>query len=483
MNKIITILFLILFLLARADSVLAESLVTTIPLEYKFDGILANPKTNKVYILSWVFSNNDSKHQVLDGETGVVIDSFRAIYHGGRAALNPDTNRMYLTSYKKLNVVDLNTNTLITSIDFDDKVVGAYVNPKTNKIYVNLYGGEYDPDTKYGLLHKGIAIIDGNNNQIIKTLLVDELYPFGTLIKFDNISNLVYVGRFNTNTLHVFDSITDTLLRTENLPFIYTAEGIKHLEFNEREQKLYITTTSARLLSLNSSREKDSTGVKLSEVHIGNCYIDIAVNPDTNKLYVTEPEKLVIIDCSSDKVLQELKVPVGGSLAINPNNKMIYEAGLTRDGERLFSIIKDDDTLPSLPLVDKNDDKPALPVINKGNNVSLSNDAKLLLYKLIASMKRIKKVVSIANHDSREVMHFAKMIIKEISLQSENCSPNVFNLQNEINNEIIKLGEISHPVVSDELRGTTEKVISDISMLLKEDNNKNEIADICEANP
>src|SRR3989338_6563845 len=144
------------------------------------------------------------------------------LYIIGRAALNPDTNRMYLTSYKKLNVVDLNTNTLITSIDFDDKVVGAYVNPKTNKIYVNLYGGEYDPDTKYGLLHKGIAIIDGNNNQIIKTLLVDELYPFGTLIKFDNISNLVYVGRFNTNTLHVFDSITDTLLRTENLPFIYT---------------------------------------------------------------------------------------------------------------------------------------------------------------------------------------------------------------------------------------------------------------------
>ena len=421
MNKIITILFLILFLLARADSVLAESLVTTIPLEYKFDGILANPKTNKVYILSWVFSNNDSKHQVLDGETGVVIDSFRAIYHGGRATLNPDTNRMYLTSYKKLNVVDLNTNTPITTIDFDNKAIGTHVNPKTNKIYVNLYDGESDPKTGYGLLHKGVAIIDGNSNQIINTILTDESDFFGTLIRFDNISNLVYLGRFNTNKLYVFDSITDTLLRTENLPFIYTGEGIKKLEFNEREQKLYIATTSNRLLSLKSSREKDSTNIELREVHIGTCYIDLVLNPDTNKLYVTEPERLVVIDCASDEVLQEFKVPVGGHLAINPNNKTIYEAGLTREGERLFSIIKDDDTLQSLPLVDNGNDS-AFPVINKGNSTTLFNETEPLLYRLITSMKWIKKNARIANHNSREVIHSVRMIIKEIFIQSENCS-------------------------------------------------------------
>ena len=56
-------------------------------------------------------------------------------------------------------------------------------------------------------------------------------------------------------------------------------------------------------------------------------------------------------------------------------------------------------------------------------------------------------------------------------------------MQNEINNEIAKLGEINHPAISDELRGNTEKIVSDISVLLKEDNNENEIADICEVNP
>lgn len=514
LNQCFIVLLFVIFNLLFITKASAENIVKTLKFDYSINHILVNPIDNKVYLLPFVFNNNENKHLVLNGETGDLLDTFRIEYPGGRPAINPSANKLYITDYKSLNVIDLSTKTIVDSVELEEKASGVHLNPKTNKIYVNLFGSDYNIEHHYPN-HKGIAIVDGYSNQVLKTILPEnpnEVNYGGTLIQFDNVSNLVYIGRLSSNVLYIFDSITDTLIRTINLPFTYTGEVMKDLSFNEKEQKLYITTNKNRLLSWNVGEERYSSEVTLKTLDVNDCFSDLALNPDTNKLYVKGTRGLVVVDCSKDKILQVLKVSGGALVDLNPATKTIFAGGLTDDGEHLLSIIKDDGNY-GLPLTEDSSTIPTQPTspnepnsgtestnengasnsgfpikpffggigVKGGNKSSLSQKAQSLLYELIDSMNYLGSKVKSTRQGTRKVIQNAKMLLRVVGTQSDSCSEAVAYFLNKIESEISRLNRLNHSGTNSDLTRVTEGVLSELSNLLIKDNNMNNNPDVCES--
>jgi len=77
-----------------------------------------------------------------------------------------------------------------------------------------------------------------------------------------------------------------------------------------------------------NAQSYDSIDEKVSEVNIGEIPTDIAVNPNTNKIYVTRYDTVGVIDGSTNKLSATISLGEErtGNIAVNPNTNKIYVA-------------------------------------------------------------------------------------------------------------------------------------------------------------
>ncbi|HEY79663.1 MAG TPA: hypothetical protein EYP25_01090 [Anaerolineae bacterium] len=115
-------------------------------------------ETNRLYIAS----RSTNRLHVVDGWTNASITSVPVGQAPFGVAVNPVTKRAYVanTQSDSLSVIDLTSHAVIAIIDFDPGAmpIQVAVNPDTNKIYVTLHD------------HNALAVIDGGTNALMKTL-------------------------------------------------------------------------------------------------------------------------------------------------------------------------------------------------------------------------------------------------------------------------------------------------------------------------
>lgn len=230
--------------------------------------LAVNPNTNKIYFLGLYATPNEPSKSYLaeiDGQTNSVIKfiefkDFDPNLGPSRLAINPDTNKIYITAGiagglgHNILIVDIPSKRIIDEIDFSYRSGHPYpervrhfvdiaINTQTNKIYLVAFA-QIVTD------FEGLIVIDGNTNDVIKEIKIKR--PFD--LSLNPNTNVIYVIKAN--------------FYNPQVPFMYIIDG-----------------------NTNSI-------IKKMKVNIRDLPADIDVNPITNKAYVTfslDSQKVVVV--------------------------------------------------------------------------------------------------------------------------------------------------------------------------------------------
>ncbi|RFS48480.1 YncE family protein [Micromonospora craniellae] len=170
-------------------------------------GLAVNPVTNKLYVTL----TNQGRLAVLDGATLAVEASIEiGLIEPAKVAVNPVTNMVYVSNANRrgsgssVTVIDGATNTITANVPVDMYALGISVNAADNKIYVSNYTSET------------LSVIDGRTLNI-----VGKAYVGGspTAVEYNAVTKKVYVTNFEQKgAVTVIDDIAHTVTRLRVRP-------------------------------------------------------------------------------------------------------------------------------------------------------------------------------------------------------------------------------------------------------------------------
>lgn len=340
-TKIALPLFLALSfcLIFKIEDVNAQTLISNISVGNTPRGVAVNPVTNRIYS-----GSSDNNITVVDGNSNLVVNTIFVPNGTTYLDINPVTNRLYTAKEGSniITVVDTNTDSIITTIPTGSGNKGIAVNSNTNLIYVSSS-------------HSGaIKIIDGNTNNMISSLYLPGITNF---LDINESTNKIYVANENyqESLLSVIDGTTNTVSSTIVFnPFI---GGTPYwVAVNPNTNKIYVTHFWSKNLSVidgDSNMVVDT--ISLGTSPSGSSATGVAVNPVTNRIYTSlvmsnsVPTDLVlVVDGYSNQVIKSVPVDKGvWGNAINPSMSRIYSAHAATN---VISVIEDlpSDTTPPL---------------------------------------------------------------------------------------------------------------------------------------
>ena len=323
-------------------------------------GIGVNTVTNKVYVANQ-FSNSIS---VIDGNTDIIESTIQVDNFPYDLEVNPFNNRIYVTNRESntVSVIDGSTNQRLSNFNVGDSPVGISINPSLNMIYVTninskslsiidgidnkinetikfnepVYGVAVNPLTSLvyiSNLNNTVSVLDGQTNKIIGKITVEKL---PTAININYKTNLIYVTNYLANSISVIDGITNKIIST-----IKVAKYPVDTVVNPLTNKVYVshngddtavsiidgvTNKKIKELSYKSSINKNNGNndptldipIKVTFPLIAS---RLAVNPDTNLIYMTNTVSngVMVISGQTDSVVVRL------SVEINPKNSGTIE--------------------------------------------------------------------------------------------------------------------------------------------------------------
>ena len=272
--------------------------------------------------------------------TAVKVLPLRA--HSSNIAVNPRTNRLYLASADKethskwfMAVIDGRSDQVLTTVPLPEGASYLSVNSATNRVYASA-GNK-------------LLVFDGASNK-----LLSPLPHFTGMLFIDSDANRLYAA--SPEGLVVLDGRTHAVLK--RLPNIL----IGGIAVNTKTQSLYITQRyQQNMLVLNSVTYARKQVILFPKPkRAGTPGPErIAINPNTNRLYVTHDNFLYVMDARTHKVLQKIPFEHSpSSVVINPITNRLFVSGLDY---RLFVIDGRNNKVVAKPTFD---DAPSQIVVN-----------------------------------------------------------------------------------------------------------------------
>ncbi len=142
------------------------------------NALAVNPVTNRVYITS----RQNNRLLVLDGNLQAPVVEIGVGLRPFGVAVNPVTNRVYVAGFEdgRLSVIDGASNQVLRELYLGVRLSFVALNTVTNRVYV----------TSHGL--PGVIVIDGATNTVLNVVTAGLLAPFGVAV--NEPLNRVYVG-------------------------------------------------------------------------------------------------------------------------------------------------------------------------------------------------------------------------------------------------------------------------------------------------
>ncbi len=258
------------------------------PADIKF-----NSATNKIYMLSSFCVDRDIVFPgilgVLDGTDNKVIKTVSLNNFNEKIGINPDSNRIYLTSeFDKVTILDGSTEEVIGNIDAFGGTIG--VNTLSNRIFI------VDESNR-------TSIIDGETDVVIEVIDVG-----GVAISIDEEGDRVYIG--SRDIVNVIDGLSGEILGSINV-------GANAIGFNPITNRVYI-------VSNDGTTVVDSTNSEvIDEIEVNG--EAIAINSDKNQIYIISYGTIVVMDGESNEIINT--VLIGASpfkTVFNPTTNLIY---------------------------------------------------------------------------------------------------------------------------------------------------------------
>ena len=221
-------------------------------------------------------------------------------------ALNPVTNRIYVTNEGTANitVIDGATNTT-TTVAVGGNPQGIAVNPSTNKIYVTSNWSHT------------VTVIDGVTNST--TTVAVGFDP--RAIAVNTATNKVYVANYGSNTVTVIDGYTNTTTT------VSVGSGPRAIAVNPDTNKIYVANSGVTAYGSDTVTVIDGATNITSTVTVGYNPVALAINLVTNKIYVANHYGAVTVIDGITNTTTTVAAGTGPiALAINPVTNTIYVA-------------------------------------------------------------------------------------------------------------------------------------------------------------
>lgn len=285
----------------------SDTVTNTILVGSQPHSIAVNPNTNRIYVA------DGNGVEVIDGISNTVVGT---IPTGVRQiAINPTTNLIYaLYGTSTIEVIDGETNQIVTSIGTSSNTQTIAVNSATNKIYVTWTNWHVKCPTG------GIQVINGTSNTVIKSTAIGCDHPLLYSV-VNPTTNKVYVFDQFDSGVQILDGTTDD--------FVGKIPGAKgnQATVNPTTDKLYVTNENyMQIIDL-------STNTVVDTMNFGTSLGPVAVNPATNKIYVGDFNSdgrgttVYVIDGLANKITQTVTVGTNpSSITANPITNDIYVA-------------------------------------------------------------------------------------------------------------------------------------------------------------
>ena len=235
---------------------------------------------------------------------------------GSPIAFNPITGRVYFgtASDDTVSVVDGASSAVLAKI-----VVGGFrnsvaVNPTSNRIYVS--HGEF------------VAVIDGVSNTVI-----DEI-PFAGIVNdiaVDHLTGRIYVALADVNEIKIIDGTSDAVLDTVRFR---GDETPRRLILHPQKHRLYATlgnlnspTEQGHVVAINTSRNN-----VVATIPVGSNPFGLAINYGLNRIYVANNliGGVMVIDGTSNTLLPGPPEPLlccPVYVSANQRNDTVYVDG------------------------------------------------------------------------------------------------------------------------------------------------------------
>ncbi len=215
-------------------------------------------------------------------------------------AVNPDTNRIYVTDLSEdvLYVLDGTTNTLQATVPVTGRPFGVKVNPFTNRVYVS----SIDDDTIY--------VFDGATDSLIDTILLPH-------------TPLDLVMDFMADRLFAANPASDCVCEID-----CTTNSVVDIPLDPRPQGLGVDLVNGNVWVGHESAcvSVIEENAAVEPIALGSRPVDVAVNPLIRRAYACDRDNnnVYMIDTKTHRVDE---VAVDGSprsIATNPLSRRVY---------------------------------------------------------------------------------------------------------------------------------------------------------------
>jgi len=226
-------------------------------------------------------------------------------------AVNPSTGRIYVANHGDgtISVIDSATKTVVGTITVGDIPAELAINPVTNRLYLTYSDNNIT------------TVIDGSTGQIVGNIAVPQNVK---ALAVNSVTNTIYLtgggssGSFPGSRLFLVSGSNNTVLRT-----IGIGSGPFSIAVNPNSNRVYVANFYDWTISVVDGSLKSV----ISTVPVNGAPNGLAVNPGTNRLYVNDEthNALLVLDASTYAILAQ--VPVGSfpnAVDLNPKTNRVY---------------------------------------------------------------------------------------------------------------------------------------------------------------
>ena len=300
-------LFPLLFALLLPEAPLrAQSVAANLHTVGESRAIAVNPNTGRVYAVN-EFNNSVI---VIDGATHTT----REVPVGRRpqyVAVNGTTNKIYVSNAQdaSLSVIDGNTLAVTTLVINGSGPI--LVDETINRIYV----------VKMGVADE-VAYVNGNNNTWY-TIATDSFSPVA--IALNPNTRRLYVAHYATGDVRVVDTTSPSdFPPTVSIPIWSKPVGVA---VNTATNRIYAITEDSRgpIVAIDGSSNAPKFFTPAGHA-VGARARAIAVNPNTNKVYMGFSNEVIVMDGASEAMTF---IPAPGpvvSIGVNRTANKVYAA-------------------------------------------------------------------------------------------------------------------------------------------------------------